>query len=66
MGTCCASRTDMAGKDKGGKNSKAAGGATPGGAAAAGGKSKAGVTFNPMDSIRNTVMQLLQDSKCCQ
>ena len=68
MGTCCASRTDMDGKTKTGKSGASASGkqATPGGGAsgAAGGKSgkSAAVVFNPMDEIRDTVMQLLQDT----
>lgn len=60
MGTCCASRTDMSGK------TKAAGGKKTSGPTSLDGKSTAGkgaVNFNPMDAIRNTVMQLLQDSK---
>ena len=58
MGTCCSSRTDIAGSDK------AAG---KGGKTAAGGKMEtkggAGVKFNPMDSVRNTITQVLKDSK---
>ena len=49
MGTCCASRTDMTGKDKTGKTT--------------GGKTDPGVKFNPMDTVRNTITQLLADSK---
>ena len=62
MGTCCASRTDMSGNDKA-KGKTTAGGKTAGKAAATGGKAGPGVKFSPMDSIRNTVVQLLQDSK---
>ena len=61
MGTCCASRTDMAGKTKTG--SKTGNQATPGGGVAGGKSGKAAaVVFNPMDEIRDTVMQLLQDT----
>jgi len=54
MGTCCASRTDMAGKDKAGKGKTGGAGTdTKGGS----------VKFNPMDEVRNTVTQVLKDSK---
>ena len=53
----------MSGQTKGGKG---AAGKAAGAGATAGGKGKAGVVFNPMDSIRTTVMQLLQDSKCTE
>ena len=57
MGTCCASRTDMEGKTKTGKTVGNKSGTPGGGVATAGGKStKAGVVFNPMDEIRDTVM----------
>jgi len=55
MGSCCASRTDTNGIEKGTK-----GGAKDGKAAT--GKNEA-VKFNPMDQVRNTVTQVLKDSK---
>ncbi len=55
MGTCCSSRTDMTGKDKAGAKGKNSGASldTKGGS----------VKFNPMDKVRNTVTQVLKDSK---
>ena len=53
----------MSGNTKGGKG---AAGKTAGAGTTAGGKGQEGVKFNPMDSIRTTVMQLLQDSKCSE
>jgi len=49
MGTCCASRTDMDGKDKtaAAAKSKAAGSAAN--------KGEPAVNFNAMDTVRNTV-----------
>lgn len=58
MGTCCSSRTDKDGLEKQGKGNKSAGGTAAG--KAAGG---AGVKFNPMDAVRNTVTKVLTDSK---
>lgn len=56
MGTCCASRTDMSGKEKTGTTK--GGKKTASGASAAG----SGVKFNPMDEVRNTVNQVLNDT----
>ena len=57
MGTCCSSRTDKDGLEKG-KGKKAAGGSTAGNT-----KGGTGVKFNPMDAVRNTVTKVLTDSK---
>lgn len=60
MGTCCSSRTDVAGKDKNAaKGGKTKAGGTPGMET----KGGAGVKFNPMDAVRNTITQVLKDSK---
>ena len=56
MGTCCSSRTDPTGKDKAAKSGKTSAGT-------AGKSSGTAVKFNPMDEIRNTVTQVLKDSK---
>lgn len=55
MGTCCSNRTDISGQEKaaGGKKN-ATTGAT---------KDGSGVKFNPMDAVRNTITQVLKDSK---
>ena len=50
MGTCCSSRTDLAGSEK----NKTKGGRTD------------GVRFNPMDQVRNTVTQVCKDGKFCR
>ena len=56
MGTCCASRTDMTGKEKAVSAGKTKGPNpsldTKGGS----------VKFNPMDDVRNTVTQVLKDT----
>ena len=61
MGTCCASRTDPAGKDKGTKSG--ATGKKGGPSSSLETKGGNSVKFNPMDVVRNTVTQVLKDSK---
>ena len=54
----------MSGKTKGQDQKAQAGGGKSAAATTPGGKSGAAVKFSPMDAIRDTVVQLLQDSKC--
>ena len=61
MGTCCSSRTDPTGKDKATAKGGAAG--KKGGPSSLETKGGNAVTFNAMDNARNTVTQVLKDSK---
>ena len=62
MGSCCTSRTDVAGNQKGATSQKSTGKAstTTKGSTTKGGEA---VKFSPMDVVRNTISSVMRDSK---